>query len=111
MTDDFRIMPYGENVLVRMAPPPKPASSLIVRPETADESFASGPEFVFSRKGTCAEVLAIGSLVTEVAPGDLVLVDKLAGEPFAEGNHGGQARELRMVREPAIVAVLETPGG
>lgn len=98
--------PYGENVLVRMCAPP-PVSSLIVSPETADGCIGKGPEFKFSQKGVTARVIAIGDGVVELEVGDMVLVDKLAGEPLNAVDLERHDQELRMVREPAIVAVLE----
>lgn len=100
--------PYGENVLIRLCAPPKRQGSLILAPETAEESFASGPEFKWSQKGVTGRVLAVGARVTDVFPGDLVLVDKLCGDLVDELEGVSQERELRMVCEPAIVAVLET---
>lgn len=76
-------------------------------PETADETIARGPAFPLSNKGTTARVLAVGARVVEVKPGDLVLVDRLCGDLVDELEGVSQERELRMVCEPAIVAVLE----
>ena len=103
--------PYGENVLVRMCAPPTPAKSLIVRPDTAESAIAHGPAFVFSKKGTTARVLAVGPSVSEVAVGNIVLVDCLAGEPVAELDGDAHEKELRMIREPAVVAVLDRECG
>lgn len=103
--EDFK--PYGQNILVRLCSPPRAASSLIVAPETADESIARGPAFPFSQKGVSAKVLAVGERVVDVAVGDLVLVDRLCGDLVDELEGVSQERELRMVCEPAIVAVLE----
>jgi co-chaperonin GroES (HSP10) len=100
--------PYNENILVRLLAAPVASGSLIVAPETADTSFARGPEFRFSGKGVRARVLAVGRKVSEVTPGDVVLVDKLCGDLVDELEGVGQDRELRMVCEPAIVAVLES---
>jgi hypothetical protein len=102
--EDFT--PYGENILVRLCAPPRP-SSLLAIPDSADDSIGRGPLFAFSNKGTTARVLAVGARVTEVSPGDLVLVDRLCGDLVDELEGVSQERELRMVCEPAIVAVLE----
>jgi hypothetical protein len=110
-SDVPHVRPYGENVLVRMCAPPATVGSLIVRPDSADECIGTGPEFKFSGKGTAALVLAVGSDVVELVPGDLVLVDKLAGEPIAETAGDAENRELRIIREPAVVAVLEVSHG
>lgn len=99
--------PYGENVLVRLCAPPARTGSLIVSPETADECIGKGPEFKWSQKGVTGRVLAVGCRVSEVSPGDIVLVDKLCGDLVDELEGVSQERELRMVCEPAIVAVLE----
>lgn len=104
------VRPWGDCVLVRMCANPTRHSSPIFMPESADDYIASGPMFVASKKGVAAMVLRVGADVTELKRGDVVLMDRLLGDPIDEFE-AAPDRELRLVRESNIVAVLEDSTG
>lgn len=105
------VRPYGEMVLVRMCDVnPTRSASPIFAPESADDYIGKGPLFIMSGKGVAALVLRTGPEVTEVSRGDVVLVDKLMGDPIAELD-APPGRELRMIRESNIVSAFEDSTG
>lgn len=116
MTEQIR--PTQDNVVLRFKPrPPVTASGLIHIPQTVTESRVGTRE---------AEVMAVGPghttrqgkfIPTQVKPGEVVLVDALAGQNYdmdlnvprhnKPTEWGDERGEFRIVREDEILCVVE----
>ena len=96
------IQPRGPRVLVKRLEEPKPASSLLIIPETADV-----------KESQYALVLAIGNLQQGgVAPGDVIILKDYAGAPVFIRLDGedGPLSECALVMEDDCLAVVEGIG-
>jgi co-chaperonin GroES (HSP10) len=122
---------YADNVVIELLPlETQTASGLTIVHGSGKKSrehrrarvIASGPGYYQPVKGDCGEVSARGAFVpNETKPGDIVLVDALAGQDYAmdhtvpRHNKSAEFQELfgdrgqfRIVREQEILAILES---
>jgi co-chaperonin GroES (HSP10) len=120
---------YADNVVIQLLPrETETASGLAIvhsgksgaREHRKARVLASGPGYRRPVKGGCGEVYGGILVPNEVQPGDIVLVDALAGQNYdfdlTVPRHNksaefqdmfGDAGEFRIVREQEILAVVE----